>query len=65
MQAPYRLIEALLLRQCLRLGLTDGTQGEEDTSIEGLHLDASPHPLPFSSIFAIGDNPAAGEGLEV
>lgn len=60
-QAPYRLIEALLLEQSARLGLSEAAKGEEDASLEALQRETPAGPLPFSSVFAIGDNPASGE----
>lgn len=57
--APYRLIEALLLKQAAGMGLACALQGEEDISLEALERNTSPQPLPFSSVFAVGDNPAS------
>ncbi|PSC67257.1 HAD-superfamily subfamily IIA hydrolase [Micractinium conductrix] len=57
--APYLLAEQLLLRQAQALGL-------EAAPAEAAHAGApqqGPHqartPLPFSGIYAVGDNPAA------
>lgn len=60
MQAPYRLIEALLLEQSARLGLTPPVEAAVDESLAALDAPLPAQPLPFSSIFAVGDNPAAG-----
>lgn len=46
---PYRLAERLLTAQAAELGLVDPS-----------HLTAKPGAaLPFSAIYAVGDNPAA------
>jgi hypothetical protein len=49
---PYTLIEALLLQQAQELGLVAG-----DTAAAG--SSSGSNDLPFSSIYAVGDNPAA------
>lgn len=50
--APYRLSEQLLVRQAAQLGLLDG-------AADGGGSGSSPPRLPFSAIYAVGDNPAA------
>lgn len=59
--APYRLMEALLLQQAQLLDLVDGDSGSgsADESPEALDAERPAQPLPFSSVFAVGDNPAA------
>ncbi|GLC44804.1 hypothetical protein PLESTB_001212300 [Pleodorina starrii] len=56
---PYRLAERLLLAQARRLGLTPPQVAPESGSESGSRSGSGSAVLPFSGIFAVGDNPAA------
>lgn len=57
---PYRLAEGLLVQQARALGFEQLTPPAAANESQPLAGDgAGQQPLPFSAIYAVGDNPAA------